>query len=81
MLWLWPMAAADVAPSIRLDVSEQDSGYRVKVGMPGVRKAAIDECMAEAAPRHVVGRGDAGPASTAAHPVGSAAPSMAIVTP
>lgn len=38
----WRSAAGDMAPSIRLDVSEQDGSYAVKAEIPGVRKEDID---------------------------------------
>lgn len=38
----WRSAAGEVAPSIRLDVSEQDGSYAVKAEIPGVRKEDID---------------------------------------
>ncbi len=38
----WRSALADVAPRIKIDVSEQDSTYLVKAEIPGVRKEDID---------------------------------------
>jgi HSP20 family protein len=42
-LWRpWKGAEMDVAPRIKLDVSEQDGSYGVKAEIPGVRKEDIE---------------------------------------
>jgi HSP20 family protein len=38
----WRAALVDVAPSIKIDVSEQDGSYFVRAEIPGVRKEDID---------------------------------------
>jgi HSP20 family protein len=38
----WRTALADVAPRIKIDLSEQDGSYLVKAEIPGVRKEDID---------------------------------------
>jgi len=38
----WRMVSTDTAPSIKIDVSEQDGSYAVKAEIPGVRKNDID---------------------------------------
>lgn len=38
----WPAGATAKAPSIKLDVSENDAAYTVKAELPGVRKEDID---------------------------------------
>jgi HSP20 family protein len=38
----WRMPSLDGAPSIKLDVSEQDGSYAIKAEIPGVRKDDID---------------------------------------
>lgn len=42
MLRPWRAGRADLAPSIRIDVSEQDGSYLVNAEIPGVRKEDID---------------------------------------
>lgn len=42
MLRPWRPGGADLAPSIRLDLSEQDSSFTVKAEIPGVKKEDID---------------------------------------
>jgi HSP20 family protein len=38
----WRFATPDVAPRIKVDLSEQDGSYLVKAEIPGVRKEDID---------------------------------------
>ena len=38
----WRAARADLAPSIRIDLAEQDGSYLVNAEIPGVRKEDID---------------------------------------
>lgn len=38
----WRFGMADVAPRIKIDLSEQDGSYLVKAEIPGVRKEDID---------------------------------------
>ncbi len=38
----WRLSAADGAPRMRVDLSEQDEHYVVKADIPGVRKEDID---------------------------------------
>jgi len=38
----WRATVADLAPSIKIDLSEQDGSYLVKAEIPGVRKEDID---------------------------------------
>ena len=38
----WRFGLADVAPRIRIDLSEQDGSYLVKAEIPGVRKEDIE---------------------------------------
>ena len=38
----WRFGLADVAPRIKIDLSEQDGSYLVKAEIPGVRKEDID---------------------------------------
>lgn len=38
----WRMLSTDAAPSIKIDVSEQDGSYAVKAEIPGVQKNDID---------------------------------------
>lgn len=38
----WRLDLSDVAPRIRIDLSEQDGSYAVKAEIPGVRKEDID---------------------------------------
>jgi len=38
----WHSGLADVAPRIKIDLSEQDGNYLVKAEIPGVRKEDID---------------------------------------
>jgi HSP20 family protein len=38
----WRFALSDVAPRIKIDLSEQDGSYLVKAEIPGVRKEDID---------------------------------------
>jgi HSP20 family protein len=38
----WKFGTMEAVPTIKLDVSEQDTGYAVKAEIPGVRKDDID---------------------------------------
>lgn len=38
----WRMDMAEVAPRIKIDLTEQDSSYAVKAELPGVKKDDID---------------------------------------
>ncbi|MBT9524341.1 MAG: Hsp20/alpha crystallin family protein [Rhizobacter sp.] len=38
----WRLGALDVAPRIKIDLSEQDGSYLVKAEIPGVKKEDID---------------------------------------
>jgi HSP20 family protein len=42
MLRPWKLDMSEVAPRIKLDVTEQDTSYTVKADIPGVRKDDID---------------------------------------
>ena len=42
LLGSWRSALTDLAPRIKIDLSEQDGSYLVKAEIPGVRKEDID---------------------------------------